>query len=92
MAGNLGKRTTNSAPLKLVMKGSVESPAINPAIIIKNWGNRSATLSIDGKIWQQGEDFRQGIRKGPDGDDLIIWIKLSRQSAVNISLGTRKTN
>lgn len=88
----LEKTNKSNVPLHLIIKGSEESPVINPAIIIKNWGNQLATISIDGKQSLPEEDFRQGIRKGPDGDDLILWIRLNRQSAFDISLGTRKTN
>jgi len=86
----LKKTASNDAPLKLFINGSEESPVINPAMIIKNWGSQLATISIDGKPKMPGVDFRQGIRKGPDGDDLILWIKLDRKSTVDILLGIRK--
>jgi hypothetical protein len=82
----LEKTTKTNAPLELTIKGSEESPLINPAFIIKNWGNRPATLYIDGKNMMLGEDFRQAIRKGMDGDDLILWIRLNSQSPVEITL------
>jgi len=82
----LEKTIKSNTPLEFIIKGSEESPVINPAIIIKNWGTQQATLSIDGKNMMQGEDFRQGIRKGPDGDDLILWIRLNRQSTVGLTL------
>jgi hypothetical protein len=90
MAYILEKTINSNTPLEFIINGSEESPVINPAIIIKNWGNQPATLSIDGKNMIQGKDFRQGIRKGPDGDDLILWIRLNRQSAVDIAFGMRK--
>jgi hypothetical protein len=73
-------------PCTFVLEASEDSPLINPAIIIKNWGNRPATCSIDGKLLVNGEDFRQGIRKGTGGDDLILWIPLERKETVNISI------
>ena len=80
------KTSESNTLLEFSINGSEESPVINPAFIIKNWGNHPATLSIDGKNRMQGEDFRQGIRKGPDGDDLILWIRLNRQSPVEFTL------
>ncbi len=79
----------NSAPLELEWEASEDSPLINPAIIIKNWGNQLATLSINGKEIPDGTDFRQGIRKGPEGEDLIIWIRMDREKPVNIVLEQR---
>ena len=76
----------NLAPLKIELEASTDSPLLNPAIIIKNWGSQPATLSINGKSVPQGEDFRQGIRKGPLGEDLILWIRLDKQKPVTIVL------
>jgi len=77
----------NSTPCKFVVEASKESPLLNPAIIIKNWGNQLSTLSINGKKIKHGKDFRQGIRKGPFGEDLIVWIRLKSQKPVEITLG-----
>jgi hypothetical protein len=46
----------------------------------------SSTLTINGKTWSPGEDFRQGIRKGSLGDDLIVWIALDARQPVKIAL------
>ena len=77
----------NSTSCKVIVKASEDSPLLNPAIIIKNWGTQLANLSIDGHNWLQGKDFRQGIRKGPFGEDLILWIRLDRQKPVEIRVG-----
>jgi len=73
-------------PLNIKLEASADSPLLNPAIIIKNWGSQAATLSINGKNIPRGKDFRQGIRKGPLGEDLILWIRLDRQKPVSIVL------
>ena len=74
-------------PCTFVVDASKDSPLLNPAIIIKNWGSQLATLSVDGRKIKQGKDFRQGIRKGPLGEDLILWIRLDRQTPVKMTLG-----
>lgn len=76
----------NSDPCSFVLDATGESPLINPAIIIKNWGGQRASLSINGEAIAEGEDFRQGIRKGTDGEDLILWIRLDRTEAVQFIL------
>jgi hypothetical protein len=80
------KNTGNAAPLKLLMNGTEESPLINPAIIIKNWGNHLSTIKVDGKSLAQGKDFKQGIRKTSEGDDLILWFKLNGKGKVEITV------
>jgi hypothetical protein len=82
----LEKTTANAAPLKLLINGNEESPAINPAIIIKNWGNQLASINLDGKSLTPGEDFKQGLRKTPEGEDLILWLRLNSRRKVEITL------
>jgi len=74
-------------PCTFVLEASEDSPLINLAIIIKNWGSQLATFSINGKNIAHGEDFRQGIRKGTGREDLILWIRLDRQKPVKITVG-----
>ncbi len=76
----------NLTPCTFVLEASKDSPLLNLAIIIKNWGSQLASLSIDNKNIRQGEDFRQGIRKQAFGEDLIVWIRLDSQKPVKISL------
>jgi len=76
----------NLAPISFVLEASKDSPLVNPAIIIESWGSQLSALMVNDKIIEQGKDFRQGIRKGPDGEDLILWIRLDSQKPVNIAL------
>jgi hypothetical protein len=74
-------------PCTFTLDASKDSPLLNPAIIIKNWGGQLSTLSVNGKKIKHGKNFRQGIRKGALGEDLIIWIRLDKQKPVKITLG-----
>jgi hypothetical protein len=73
-------------PCTFSLETSRESPILNPAFIIKNWGGQAATCSLNGRQLEEGEDFRQGIRKGVDGEDLILWFRLEGQKPVKISI------
>ena len=77
-----GKQT----PCTFVLEASEDSPLINPAVIIKNWGGQPASCTINGKQTFQGKDFRQGIRKTLDGEDLILWFPLEEEKPVTISI------
>ena len=63
--------------LEFTMDASDASPIQNPAFVVKNWGNRPAELSIDGKDIPRGKDFRFGHNKTLEGTDLVVWVKLS---------------
>lgn len=73
-------------PFSFALEASVDSPLLNPAIIIKNWGSQAASLSINNQPVAQGDNFKQGIRKGTDGDDLILWIKMDSKTPVKMIL------
>jgi hypothetical protein len=73
-----------SLTLKLV--ASEKSPVVNPAFVIKDWGEASATLNIDGKTIKRGKDFRFGHRHTLKGSDLIVWLRKKSAEPVTISL------
>ena len=60
--------------------------AVNPAIVVSGWGNRDATLKVDGKTVKRGKEFRYGHRRNPDSIDMIMWVKNTSISPVEIEL------
>jgi len=80
------KKKDYSGPLFLTLEASDNFPAINPAIIIRNWGRQPATISINDKHISEGKNLRQGIRKGIYGDDLIIWIKMDSNKTMRVKV------
>lgn len=76
----------NSSPCTFVLEASKDSPLLNPAIIIKNWGGELSSLSVNSKNIKHGKDFRQGIRKGPLGEDLVVWVRLDMQKPAEITM------
>jgi len=72
--------------LSFTLSGSEKQPLVNPAIIIKNWGDSKATLKIDKKTVKPGRDFRFGHRFTLDSDDLIIWMRKESTIPVRLSI------
>ena len=75
----------NGKGMELIIKASAESPLINPAIIIKNWGKELSQVQIDDTLMPQGKKLRQGIRSTALSDDLIIWLELESTEEIKIS-------
>jgi len=74
------------AGLTFEILGSADSPVVNPAFIVKNWGDRPTTLKLDGNRIRRGRTFRYGLRKNLDGTtDLIGWVKTTSKNALRIS-------
>jgi hypothetical protein len=81
---------TAQAPLSFTIRAGQDSPLLNPAIIVRNWGKQKAALRIDGRNIAEGKNFRQGIVSRPGGDDLIIWLRLESEKRTDVSVIGRR--
>ena len=75
--------------LAFTLKGNEDSPVVNPAFVIENWGNDEVELEVNGESVERGKDFRYGLRESLDNRDLIIWLRLEAEEDVTFSF-TRK--
>jgi hypothetical protein len=83
------KPAAESVPLEFTLAGNPQSPVLNPAFIVKKWGNASVTLTLDGKSIPRGKDFRYGHRQTLEGTDLIVWIETESQASLTFRLEPR---
>jgi hypothetical protein len=83
----LARRDVRKASaLKFELVASEESPVVNAAFVVKDWGRGEASLVIDGRKVNRGKDFRYGHRKTVRGGDLIVWMRVESTKPVKISL------
>jgi hypothetical protein len=75
-----------SQELQFDLLASEQSPLINPAFIIKNWGQKEAEVMVNGNKLQRGSDFRLAHKSTLSGSDLIIWLKYQSTDLANIAL------
>ena len=75
--------------LHCMIKASEESPVVNLAILVKNWGDHAAFLTLNDQSVEEGKDFRVGYRHRLEGVDLIVWIKIESQQPLQVSLEAR---
>ena len=80
------KHAGKPSTLAFELTASKDSPAVNPAFVVKNWGSKGATLKVNGKTIKRGKDFRVGHRHTVDGSDLVVWLKAEATKPVKISL------
>ena len=69
--------------LIIFLRGSKDSPVINPAFYIKNWNFPGAKVIVDG---QQYTDYRAGINRKLHGDDLIVFVFIKRLNPTIIEI------
>ena len=83
----LSKKTSGNADiLEFEVAASEESPMVNPAFVVKGWGESDAELKIDDREIERGKVFRFGHYRRLEGTDLIVWVKTKIMKPVSISI------
>ena len=77
---------SDGGALELSIPAKKEAPLINPAFVVRNWGERAATVSLNGKKLRAKKDYRVGLNHTMEGTDLVVWIKTEAKKAVKISI------
>ena len=72
--------------MALTLAANADSPLENACFVIKNWGNRNVSLTIDGKKEPRGKTFRYGFRDNADGTDLVVWLEKATTKPLKIAL------
>jgi hypothetical protein len=80
------KSGSSAAQFRSVLKASSESPLVNPAFVIKNWGDAEPKLRIDGKVVARGATFRYGFVPTLEGSDLIVWLGLESTKSTGLEV------
>jgi hypothetical protein len=72
--------------LEVTLAGSVESPVVNPAFVIRDWGDVDATVDLDRETVPSGETARVGHRYHLDGCDLVVWLDCRATKSIQLSI------
>jgi hypothetical protein len=80
------KSANGTSTLEATLHASEQSPMANVALVIKDWGESSVTLKINGEPVARGKDFRFGHVYGLESSDLVIWIRQESIRPTRISI------
>ncbi len=61
--------------LELELRASADSPIVNACFVIKGWSSDPFSVQMNGQVLQENSDYKTGIIRNLDRDDLILWIK-----------------
>jgi len=78
------------AQLQLSLLASPESPILDPAFVIKNWGDAEPKLRIDGKPVVRGPAFRYGFVSTLHGSDLVVWLQMESNKPAKFDFAAAK--
>ena len=79
----LNNETGKSTALKFAIEATKESPIVNPAFVVKNWGDSDIKITINGK---KPENGRVGHYRRLEGTDLIIWVEMKSFKLINVAI------
>jgi hypothetical protein len=82
----LARRQSSGKPLDLVLEASAEAPIVNPAFLVKNWGDRKVRVRVDGQLVAESKDLRSGITHRLDGADLVVWVRRTSSKPTRFTL------
>ena len=75
--------------MRFELPASDEQPLVNPAFLIKNWGNDDITLEVNRQPIERGKALRYGYVQTPTGADLVIWIELEETKHTDIRISPK---
>ena len=76
--------------MKFVISANEDSPVVDLAFVVKDWGESDAKLKINGKQIKRGKNFRLGHRIGMEGTDLIMWVKAQSIRPIEVEIASVK--
>jgi hypothetical protein len=73
------KEPLESVKLEMKVRANDDSPLVNPAFVVNNWGDSNVELKLNGRTLKRGKDFRFGHRDRLEATDLIVWVRYESQ-------------
>jgi hypothetical protein len=80
------EKQVSSGTLRMVLNATGDSPLFNAAILIQNWGDGEARMSIDGKPVAWGKAFRAALIHRLNSTELLIWIEKQSTRPVQVTI------
>jgi hypothetical protein len=87
------KPGTQPKAMTLGIAASADSPVVNPAFLINNWGTQNAELEINGSAVPRGRNVRLGHYRTLDLEDgrawndvLMVWVKVSSAEPIRFTI------
>lgn len=85
-AYRLARPADTPGPLELALAASAEAPVRNLAVLLEDWGEAGASLTLDGRAVPRGAAFRFGHRRTLERTDLVVWIEARREAPLRLRL------
>jgi hypothetical protein len=78
--------TKRDTKLRFKLNASVDSPVVNPAFVIKNWGEKGVAIELNNKSIAKRKNYHTGYSNRMEGTDLLIWMNIESRVPVAITI------
>lgn len=80
--------TTPARPqaVELTLAASDSSPVLNPAFVIRGWGDHPAKVELNGAPLPHGKGCRAGLNHELEGTNLVLWLKHQSKEPLTIRI------
>jgi hypothetical protein len=79
------KKAVNNQRVELKLDASEQSPVVDPAFVIKDWGDFPAKIKLQGGTLPQN-GLRSGLIHRLEGTDLVIWLKTTSTRPMQVTI------
>jgi len=80
------KEASKPSVLECVLEANENSPIVNACLVIKDWGDAGAAISIDGMPRERGKSSRLGHIRRLEGTDLVVWVEKESPRPIRIKV------
>lgn len=84
------KQGDTKTPLLLSFRATADSPLMNPALVVRGWGDALPFLKLNGKPISWGREARYGLVNTLTGSTLVVWLRFQATTATSIGLSPAK--
>lgn len=73
--------------LEIELDAGDQSPLVNVCFVVKGWDSENLSVLLDGRVLVGKSDYRSGVIRNLETDELILWIplKTSQNSKIIVS-------
>jgi hypothetical protein len=80
----------NQDRLDMELDASNESPMVNVCFVVKGWNSENISVLLDGRVLNGKSEYKSGVIRNLDSDNLILWIAMKSSQAVKIVVNRSK--
>ena len=72
--------------LEIELFASDESPVVNACFVVKGWNPGEVSVQLDGRVLDKKTEYRTGINRNLEKDDLVLWISMKSNKTSKIAV------